>query len=902
MQLSELPQGALPLEPLPSETLPAYPPVIQQARENMDKFTNCVVLTRVGGFYELYFEHAEEVGPLLNLKVSPKKAGAGTISMAGFPFFQLDRMLRILVQDLHRYVALIEEYPNSTRGKTGGLMFDRKITRIVTPGTLIDEKFLDGYENNFLLALALSSPARKSRAKTEPPPQSIGLAWLDLSTGDFFTQESNMANLSGDIARIWPREVLVNDKYKGDSQNPIVRRLEEDKLFITYYPQPEIPKRSIDNWEMMLEAPVSREEKSKFSKLEVQAGTILLNYVKEQLPGLSVKLQPPIKRFAQDIMGIDSNSMRSLEIKQTIRDGISIGSLLHTIKCTVTKSGSRLLSQWLSAPITSLPAIEDRLDIVDFFYHNGPLREDIVALLRKTQDSQRLAQKFSIGKGTPDDLISLARTIEITRNILIRLKSEAQLGKVPSLHKVLSKIDIPMDLAQTITSSIDEDGLILQQKIQEFETAELVALAEASLGSDDETLEPRTITKPKTIDRDTDTSGYFESKSGILRPQPCASPALLKLHKRLDKQFEDKQKLTETLRVDLGASSLLLKWSPSQGHFCHVKGKDSKTTLEKVPDSSSIGMSRSTRSFQHPDWTALGIKIDQTRIQIRTEEDIILRKLRDEVIQRIATLRRNGFILDQLDIATSFAHLAHEKNYIRPILNQGTNHKVIGGRHPMVEDGLWEQGRSFTANDCLVGEVERLWLITGPNMAGKSTFLRQNALISILAQIGCFVPADYAEIGIVDQVFSRVGSADNLFRNQSTFMVEMLETANILRSATPRSFVIVDEIGRGTTPIEGSVIAFACLHHLYTVNKSRTLFATHFHNVAAWATRSYKKIGYYCTDVQEDENGGFTYIHKLRKGVNRQPHALKVAMLAGIPEKTIRMAEEHLRNIQEAAL
>jgi DNA mismatch repair ATPase MutS len=253
-------------------------------------------------------------------------------------------------------------------------------------------------------------------------------------------------------------------------------------------------------------------------------------------------------------------------------------------------------------------------------------------------------------------------------------------------------------------------------------------------------------------------------------------------------------------------------------------------------------------------------------------------------------------VLDELDIFCSFATLAEEQALARPMLNRSSAHKIIGGRHPTVHEGLQEQGRSFVMNDCFVGERQNIWVITGPNMGGKSTFLRQNALITIMAQVGCYVPAQYAEIGIVDQIFSRIGSADNLYRDQSTFMVEMLETATILKNATSRSLVIMDEIGRGTTPKDGVAVAFACLHHLYHINKCRTLFATHFHSLADLST-DMNGIGYFCTDVEEDENGCFNYVHRLRKGVNKESHALKVAKLAGLPESAIGIARETLKNL-----
>ena len=259
-------------------------------------------------------------------------------------------------------------------------------------------------------------------------------------------------------------------------------------------------------------------------------------------------------------------------------------------------------------------------------------------------------------------------------------------------------------------------------------------------------------------------------------------------------------------------------------------------------------------------------------------------------------LRRNAAVLDGLDVACSSAVVAKQRDLVRPILNSSTSHKIVGGRHPTVDVGLKEQGRLFTSNDCSVGEEEKVYLITGPNMGGKSTYLRQNALITILAQTGCFVPAEFAEIGLVDKVFSRVGSADNLYQDQSTFMVEMLETAEILKQATPRSFVIMDEVGRGTTPEDGIAVGFACLHYLHNANRSRTLFATHFH-VLADMTKDFDNLRYYCTDVAEEKDGSWAYVHKVKQGVNRDSHALKVARMAGVPEEAIRVAGGVLENL-----
>lgn len=302
--------------------------------------------------------------------------------------------------------------------------------------------------------------------------------------------------------------------------------------------------------------------------------------------------------------------------------------------------------------------------------------------------------------------------------------------------------------------------------------------------------------------------------------------------------------------------------------------------MQKSSRARDVKTSKSTRSFHYPDWNRLGSQIDQARLQIKAEEQRIFQALREQVVTNLVQLRRNASVLDELDIACSFAVLADQQGLVRPNVSEKLSHRIFGGRHPTVKLGLEGEGRSFVSNDCLIGEAERIWLITGPNMGGKSTFLRQNGLISILAQVGSFVPADHADMGLVDQIFTRIGSGDDLFRDQSTFMVEMLETAAILNQATPRSLVIMDEIGRGTTPEDGIAIGFACLHHLYHENRCRTLFATHFHSLADMC-HDFQQLACYCTDVEESPSGSFTYVHRLRKGVNRQSHALKVACLAG---------------------
>ncbi|KAE8382259.1 muts domain V-domain-containing protein [Aspergillus bertholletiae] len=919
VKLKDLPQGALKLEPYHDtvEDAPRYPPVVQGHRNNMEKFQNCVILTRVGGFYELYFEQAEELAPLLNLKLASKKTSAGPVPMAGFPFFQLDRFLKTLVQDLNKYVAISEEFANGAeeKARTGGLLFDRKVARIITPGTLIDEKFMDPAENNFLLAIYIDEPSLKAQLEQQhdisshqhvlsSASQPVGLSWLDLSTGDFFTQSTTVQMLPSAIARIGAREILVDRRIQDLIGQELQLLVGHDHRLMTFFQFPrDILPMSL--WNSMLEAPVSPKSIESFTSEETAAGYSLLEYIRVQLQGLDLKLQPPRRRHLSESMNIDRNSLRGLEILETARDGFGKGSLLHAVRRTSTKSGARLLRDRLSSPSTSLRVINERLDLVSVFIANSELRDSVTQLLKRSYDSQRLVQKFTLGRGDPDDLICLSRAIEASKEIKRVLSAtgcdasssaQANDSLVAMTHRL--HMDGPVILADKILAAIDEEGLIQKQRIDDDTAAEAAILAQEVTMS--EGLPTDLDALPKKV------RSKGSSRAGTAADEPPdvdpwimrrdASPALRKLHRALTKLQDEKVNLTQHLRDSVGSSTITLKWTPGLGHICHVKGtKVSQQSLEAFGVTRTVSTTKSTRSFYLPAWSELGSRTDQAKVQIRQEEQLIFERLRREVILNLVKIRRNAAVMDELDVACSFAALAQEQRLVRPILTKGTSHKIAGGRHPTVKLGLEEQGRRFVSNDCFLGDPERIWLITGPNMAGKSTFLRQNALITILAQVGSFVPAEYAEIGIVDQIFSRIGAADDLFRDQSTFMVEMLETAAILKQATSRSFVIMDEVGRGTTPEDGTAVSFACLHHLHYRNRCRTLFATHFHELADM-THDFGALGRYCTDVKETGSGSFSFVHRLRKGVNRESHALKVAQLAGLPPEVLEMA----RSVRES--
>ncbi|KAM0722257.1 hypothetical protein Q7P37_001698 [Cladosporium fusiforme] len=926
VKADSLPQGVLPALPkdetdrLPEKT---YPPVLQQHLNNVRKFSDCVVLTRVGDFYEMYFDQVDEYAHLVNLKKAKRATALGDVAMAGFQYGQLDRYLKMFVQDLGKQVAISEQIrlPDNERlQKAGAPMYDRKVTRVITAGTLIDENFMDPYENNYLLGVHFEGITAGQLEKGHDEAirmANVGLSWVDLSSGDFYTQSTDIASLASMVARIGPGEIVLDSSF-ADTGSAALQRLLGDTCHSLHFQTTPATPVSMEGWSEFLESPVSETEQSVFATTEVAAGSLILEYVRGRLLDMPIKLQSPVRRSPDEFMSIDKQSLRGLEIRQTLKDGLTQGSLLQTVRRTVTKSGARLLSQRLVSPSLSLSVINDRLDLVQELRYRDSLREHVQGLLRKTFDTCRLLQRFSIGRGDADDMLGLAKTVAIMQQTTDILREHAEssakiapsppsllnsgpLTELSCLQRLIDRFDLigPMKISNNIQKTIDEEGLSRKHQAEVEQSADAESMTEEVENADAAGEAPPKLARRasnKATTKSTAAIGSDEQDVWII--QKNASATLSQAHGDLYRLLVTKNDLTVKLRQATKSESLTLKWSAQLGHFCHVKGKDTNGRIAELTGARSIGATKSTRTFHFTEWTHLGVRIDDAKLRIRAEEERVFNKLRGQVLENLMKLRRNAAILDELDVACSSATIAKERNLTRPLLNTSTSHKIIGGRHPTVDVGLIEQGRQFTANDCFVGaRNEIIYLITGPNMAGKSTYLRQNALITILAQTGCFVPAEYAELGLVDKIFSRVGSADNLYQDQSTFMVEMLETAEILKQATPRSFVIMDEVGRGTTPEDGVAVGFACLHYLQRVNKCRALFATHFHALADM-TSDFEGLGCYCTDVAEEDDGSWAYVHKLRKGVNRKSHALKVARLAGLPEEAIDIARGVLQGLE----
>jgi DNA mismatch repair ATPase MutS len=917
LDIEELQQGAIGKAPLPKVEAedelqyPSYPTVLQGVRDNVARFRNCVILTRVGNFYELYFNQAEEFGPAMNLKLAYRSSPRHPpVAMAGFPFWQLDRYLKMLVLEHNQRVAIAEEIPNKRidgQLQSGGNLFDRQVVRVVTPGTLIDEQFIDPAQNNYLLSVYVMQDTDGDGSASITTSSRIGLAWIDLTTGDFWTASAPRALLSSSIARIAAREIVLQEGLPEGLQQEIQALLSHHHDLATYHTC-STSFSSLSTWHDVFESPISDSVESSLSLSEQYAIHQLIDYTKEQLQRTQLRLQPPRQRNDAHVLSIDRHSLRGLEVLETSKDGLGKGSLFHAVRKTVTKSGSRLLRDRLVSPSASLTEINRRLDLVSTFLLSRLCREELVQRLKKTADVQRIVQRFTLNKGDADDMLSLAKAIGETAAVHDRLQTAAQKGEISTpadsaagpIQNLLESFDLqgPLALANSITTSIDEEGLMQMHRQEEDEAAEVAAAAIEVVqteGFDTTMIQKNARIKARIAEGRFTDSDMLEA--WVMKR--TASEAIGQLHTTLEALKTERELLEQSLQRELKAPSLTLKWAPGKGYTCHIKSTTAydRAALEKLK-AHMISSTKTTRSFYLPEWSKLGGRIDAARARIRSEEQRIFVRLREQLIGNLVKLRRNAAVMDEIDVATAFASLAQDEGWTRPVLDDSTDHQIIGGRHPTVKLGLEEQGRTFVSNDCVLDSNENIWLITGPNMAGKSTFLRQNALITILAQVGSFVPAQYARIGIVDQIFSRIGAADDLFRDQSTFMVEMLETAAILQSATPRSFAILDEVGRGTTPQDGIAVAFGILSHLYEINQCRSLFATHFHRLADM-TEQWKRIGRYCTDILEDESGGFIFQHQLKPGVNRQSHALKIAKLANLPVPALQAAQAMLEQMQQ---
>ena len=834
--------------PAPPESAPAaeapsrVTPMMEQYLEIKAAHPGLLLFYRMGDFYELFFEDAEIASKTLGIVLTKRGKHQGMdIPMCGVPVERSEDYLHRLIGAGHR-VAVCEQTENPAEAKARGnkSVVRRGVVRLVTPGTLTEDTLLDARTNNYLIAI--------TRARGSAGADRLGLAWIDISTSEFMVTECATAELAATLARINPNEAIVTDALYSDNElAPTLRELPSvTPLTRDVFDSATAERRLCDYF-----AVATMDGLSAMSRLEATAAAAAVTYIDRTQVGKRPPLSPPAREAAGTTMAIDPATRANLELTRTLAGELR-GSLLDAIACTVTAAGSRLLAQRLAAPLTDVAVITRRLDAVSAFVADSAAREDVRTVLRAAPDMSRALARLSVGRGGPRDLASLRDGILAADQALELL---AQLADPPAeVSTVMAALRRPSrDLAQEFSRALSEQLPLIKRDggfVREGYEAAL------------------------------DESRNLRDASRLVVAAMQARYA-----------------------EDTGIKTLKIRHNNVLGYFVEVTAQHGDKLF--APPLNATFIHRQTLAGQVRFTTA---ELGETEAKIANAGERAL-NLELEIFERLSAmalaasddLRNAAHAFAMLDVATSLAKLAIDDNYVRPDVDGSLGFAIEGGRHPVVEQALKRDGQPFIANACDLSPAPaqksgQLWLITGPNMAGKSTFLRQNALIALLAQIGSYVPASRARLGIVDRLFSRVGAADDLARGRSTFMVEMVETAVILNQASERSLVILDEIGRGTATFDGLSIAWAAIEHLHESNRCRTLFATHYHELTALSARLPRMFN--ATVRVKEWQGDVVFLHEVLPGSADRSYGIQVAKLAGLPPAVITRAKSVLAKLE----
>lgn len=819
---------------------PGATPVMTQYLEIKRANPGCLLFYRMGDFYELFFDDAEKAAAALGIALTKRGKHLGAdIPMCGVPVHAADGYLQRLIRQGHR-VAVCEqlEDPAEARKRGSKSVVRRDVVRLVTPGTLTEDSLLEARSHNYLAALA------RVRGNEE-----LALAWCDISSGELAVQPTSVQRLAADLARLSPSEIIVPDMLLAEAA--VSQPLDLSGAAITPLPSSRFDSQSGDRRLRDYFAVAALDAFGSFSRAEVAALGGLLDYVLLTQVGRLPHFATPRRETPEGALLIDGATRANLELTRTL-SGERKGSLLSVIDMTVTAAGARLLADRLASPLTDAMAIGRRLDAVALFSEDQRLRDTVRASLGQVPDVARSLSRITLDRGGPRDLAVIAQSLAAARQLAGELRGASAFGGLPE--------------------DIDAIGAALAGADHELESAISTALAE------DLPLLAR--------DGGFVRAGYHADldQNRALRDETRQVIA------GLQARYAD----------ETGIKTLKIRHNNMLGYFIEVTAQNAATLQQ--PAFAQKFFHRQTVAnamrFVTEELSSLEQRIAAAAGRAVALELEIFDRLVKQVTARRDHISHVASNLAALDVAASLAELAVRRRYVRPQVDESIAFEIRGGRHPVVEAVLESEAQSFIANDCdLSQDGRRLWLLTGPNMAGKSTFLRQNALIAILAQIGSFVPADAAHIGIVDRLFSRVGAADDLARGRSTFMVEMVETAAILNQASARSFVILDEIGRGTATFDGLSIAWAAVEHLHEVNACRALFATHYHELTALAARL-DHLANATVKVREWQ-GDVVFLHEVVPGVADRSYGIQVARLAGLPDAVIARASEVLKRLEE---
>lgn len=821
-------------------------PMMAQYLQIKKEHQDYLLFYRMGDFYELFLDDAVIASKALDIALTKRgKLDSQDIPMCGVPFHAYESYLAKLIRQGYK-VAICEQVEDPKEAKKRGAksVVKREVIRLVTAGTLTEEPLLDAKKNNFLLTLAKVN-------------DTLGLSWLDISTGDFYLQEVLLKAkdegvvLAGILSRLNPVETVISDAYL---QNPqIFNVLNDYRDQLSVLPQ---ARFNSENAKKRLETVFkveAIEAFGNFTRAEITAAGVLLDYVENTQKGKIPLISKPVKVTESQIMEIDGATRRSLELVEALT-GDKNSCLLGVIDRTVTGAGGRLLASRVSNPLKDIEGINRRLDSVEFFTRFNRIRQEVRAILKACPDIERAVSRLSLGRGGPRDLANIKTALAVVpqlKNLVMSFNQntdEQILSEFPdSLKTVLNNLGEHSNLVSTLEQALAEDLPLLARD-----------------------------------------GGFI--REGFYPPLDEIKLLKNDSHKMI---VELQNKYAEAT----GISNLKIKYNNVIGYFIEVQSKFAPEMLENKDFIHRQSVLNATR-FTTVELTELENKIRGAADKALAMELEMFDNLVKDVRLASEDISRTAKAMAELDVSSALADLAVEKNYCRPQIDDSLVFDVKEGRHPVVENAISkENAGAFVGNNCQLDDAHgRLWLLTGPNMAGKSTFLRQNAIIAIMAQMGSFVPCASAHIGVIDKIFSRVGASDDLARGRSTFMVEMVETASILNQADERSFVILDEIGRGTATFDGLSIAWAVVEHLHELNKCRALFATHYHELTA-LTSKLPLMTLHCMKIKEF-NDEVIFLHEVIDGAADRSYGIHVAKLAGLPRTVVKRAEQVLETLE----
>ena len=784
-------------------------PMMQQYRDAKARHPGMILLFRMGDFYETFEADAELLSRVLGLTLTSRDKG---VPMAGFPHHSLEGHLRRLLQGGHR-VAVCDQVEDAALAK--GLV-KREVTRVVTPGTITEDDLLDPRTPNHLAAII-------------PGTNVCGIAWVELSTGEFFAGDVPAERLGDELARINASECLISDKL-ASSLSPELRAL--------------LPRTVTARADWTFDPLTARQALHQQFKILTLAGFgfaddqpcltaagALVQYLQETLRASLAHLRKLTPFQADKFLILDEVTRRSLELTRTLRDGNREGSLLSVIDRTVTPMGARLLHDSLLAPLAERGLIEARHDAVSELLNEHSLRTDLRDLLAAGNDLQRLTTRVSTARASPRDLTAVRQTLRL----LPKFKARISGRKSALLSKLEGSLELLPDLRELLDHALVDD--------------------------------------PPTNARE----------GGMIRDGYHAELDELKKLASEGKSWIARYQQQESMRT--GIPSLKVGYNQVFGYYIeitHVHGS------KVPPDYIRKQTLKNAERYITPELKEYEEKVLSAEERSLTLELELFNKVRETVAGQTHRLLATADVLAMIDFLASLAELAASRQFVRPILDDEPVLELREGRHPVLDQTL--PPGTFVPNDaCFGAETGMFWLITGPNMSGKSTFIRQVALLTLLAHLGSFVPARSARVGLTDRIFTRVGASDELSRGLSTFMVEMTEAANILNNATRRSLVILDEIGRGTSTYDGVSLAWAITEYLHDTVGSRTLFATHYHELAQLA-ESLSGLRNYHVQVKELDRE-IVFLHKIAPGNAQRSYGIHVARLAGVPETVLERAD-----------